>query len=156
MATPILLLVLVSGIVPSKAAAMPAAVCDCSQPTMPRSYELADVVVRGRVIGIVLDAASGWLRVDVEVAETFKQPRLGPHSFYTDTFGVTCEGYDFRVGREYVIFADVPAKLSTGRKVSLAGVIVTLCGGTSEMNRDGVEALAALRKLMRRKLLPWS
>ena len=130
-----------------------ACACSCDPKDVPTSFANADRVVRGRVTGIVRDRVSGLLRVDVEVAETFKSLDPTRTALLTRPDGASC-GYEFRVGQEYVVFATHPVMFAFGTvtKLPSSALIVHMCGGTAEVRSlHGKQTLDALRRLAPRK-----
>jgi hypothetical protein len=111
-------------------------------------------VVSGLVTAINLDRQTGLLRVEVDIRESFKREAANPpRAIYTALFGNSCYGFDFRVGREYVIFALAPptARWGPSPRVRTTGLVVALCGGTAEIgNLHGNRALQELRKIVRK------
>jgi hypothetical protein len=98
---------------------------------------------------------AGILRVNASVHESFKGGATTTLTIYSHPFGASCLGYDFRVGREYVIFATLNNGMINGRKSDVfqmrdappTAYIVYLCSGTADLGRaDGHERLAALRQ----------
>ena len=138
-----------------------ASACDCSVPPIDIAIRQADVVISGSVTRIEVTETTGVLRVNVYVRETLKGQASGNFTIYSHPFGASCLGYNFQVGREYVVFAaandprrqpfHMPEAPSTGH-------VVHLCGGTADLqnpvgndNRRLEEARQRLRPHSRGK-----
>ena len=133
-----------------------ASACSCIPREVPASFSNAQLVVLARVTAIrVVDGHRGLLRVQAEVLESFKggDPSI-PSVIYTQMSGASCYGYDFHVGRQYVIFASSRLNLPGAASAPVVppnGLLAWLCGGTAEIGHlHGTQALAELRR-MRRK-----
>jgi hypothetical protein len=81
-------------------------------------------------------------------------------TIYTHPFGGSGLGYDFRVGREYVIFARINNGMLDGRNsevfqmrdVPSTDYTVYLCGGTADVaSADGKQPITALRQRLKLK-----
>src|SRR5215510_11100654 len=79
--------------------------CDCSTLPIDASIAQADMIVRATVTRIETTETAGVLRLIAFVGETFKGAATTTLTIYTHPFGVSCMGYDFRVGRDYVVFS---------------------------------------------------
>ena len=125
----------------------PAFPCTCAPRPLPKALEEAHVVVRGVITQMeVLD--TGRIRTDVHVREGFKNaPTIGRITFYGPKYGVSCFAFDFKVGREYLIFTTrVDSAQITG--VPAGADVVALCGGTAERGSPRFNrTMPALRKL---------
>ena len=121
--------------------------CTCAPLPLPKALEKAHVVVRGVITQMeVLD--TGRIRTHVQVREGFKNAAtLGRITFYGPKFGASCFAFDFKVGREYLIFtARADSAQITG--VPAGADVVALCGGTAERGSPLFNrTMPALRKL---------
>ena len=134
--------------------------CDCSTLPVDMSIAQADVIVRATVTRMETTETAGVLRLIASVRESFKGASTTTLTIYTHPFGFSCLGYDFRVGREYVVFARINNGMINGNRSDLLQMrdvpstvyVVYLCGGTADVGRaDGYQRLAALRQRLKLK-----
>ena len=134
--------------------------CDCSALPLDTSIAQADMVVRATVTRMETTETAAVLRLTASVSETFKGTTTTTVTIYTHPFGASCLEYDFRAGREYVVFARINNGMLNGRKsnvlqmrdVPATAYVVYLCGGTADVARgDGHERLAAVRQRLKLK-----
>jgi hypothetical protein len=145
------LLVLASPLwVPAKAVA-----CDCGVPPIGIAIAQADVILTGSVTRIEVTEVTGVHRIAVDVRERFKGQPGHNFTIYSHPFGVSCLGYDFRVGREYVVFAMVNNNKSELFQIPGAprtGHLVYLCSGTADLaNAVGNRRLLEVRQSLKPK-----
>jgi hypothetical protein len=112
-----------------------ASACDRDVPPIDLAIRQADVIFSGPATRIEATAVTGVLRVNVYVRESFKGQPDRNFTIDSHPYGGSCLGYDFRVGREYVIFA-MANDAKTG-PFQMAGAprtghLVYLCSGTAE------------------------
>jgi hypothetical protein len=134
--------------------------CDCATRPIEESIARADMIVRATVMRMEATETAGVLRLIGSVRETFRGAPSTTLTIYTHPFGASCLGYDFKVGREYVIFAILNNGIINGMKSDVlhmrdapsTAYIVYLCSGTADTSRpDGHERLAALRQWLTSK-----
>jgi hypothetical protein len=123
-----------------------ASACDCVGVPTSEYLRVADVVYTGRVVSIRADPQRfAWPEIEFGLDRTIKGPTDGKR-FVLVTLpvkGVNCRGFDFVVGKEYVVFA-------TGRdsETLLPGTYgVSWCGGTASLETD--EGKQRLRETVR-------
>ena len=128
--------------------------CSCDIPPTDIAIRQADVIVSGPVTRIEVTQVPGVLRVTIYVRETLKGQADRNFTIYSHPYGGSCVGYDFRVGREYVVFAQ-----ANTRPFHIAGApsdshIVPLCGGTADLENptgDGNRRLYEARQQLKSK-----
>jgi hypothetical protein len=112
-----------------------ASACSCDVPAIDKLIAQADVIFSGPVTRMEVTETTGVLRVTVYVRETLKGQANSNFTIYNLADTASCRGYDFRVGREYVVFAMVNDKKSFQIPAApRTGHLVSLCGGTAELN----------------------
>jgi hypothetical protein len=112
-----------------------ASACDCVG--LPTSEYLrgADVVYTGRVVSIRAEGQRfAWPEIEFRLDRTIKGRTDGKRFVLVTppTNGVNCRGFDFVVGKEYLVFA-------TGRdsETGLPGTYgVNWCAGTKSLDAD--------------------
>jgi hypothetical protein len=127
--------------------------CDCDVPPIAMAIERANVVATGRITRLEWIEASGVIQVEIAVAESLKGTGVkGQFVAYTRPYGVSCFGYDFRVGRDYLVFASRPQPALEPINLPTSGYLVGLCGGTTELGqRQGNQRLTATKEALKRR-----
>ena len=136
------------------ALAMPATAvaCDCNQARIDPNYR--GLIVRGQVIRMDLLQGTNTVMVQLAVQRVQQGAWTGNTiRGYGTTFGVLCEGYDFKLGREYVVLP-VPLPEDVRRNVLHAPPTALyfggLCGPTLDLRtRPGLERLEALERSLK-------
>jgi hypothetical protein len=127
----------------------PVAACDCVGLPTSQYLRSADVVYTGRVVSIRADRRRfAWSEIEFALDRTIKGRSDGkrfvlvtpPHK------GVNCRGFDFDVGKKYLVFATVGAS-----ETGLPGTFgVNWCGGTMSLEaEDGKQRLREALQLTR-------
>jgi hypothetical protein len=135
--------------VPSSASA-----CSCVVPPTDIAIRQAEIILSGPVTRIEVTQVPGVLRVTIHVRETLKGRADRTFTIYSHPYGGSCVGYDFRVGREYVVFARAntgPFRIDGAPQDSH---IVPLCGGTADLQNpvgDGNRRLYETRQQLKSK-----
>jgi hypothetical protein len=140
--------VLTIGLLPSEAQA-----CDCDAPPIPLAIAGADVIVTGRITKLEWVEASAIVQVEILVTESLKGPApKGRFVAYSRPYGVSCYGYDLRIGREYVVFASLLQRATEPISIPASSYLIGLCGGTSELSqRLGAERLIATKAVLKKR-----
>ena len=87
----------------------PALACDIVSVPLAKPLTLdrnsKTLLVVGRVIGQrLIDGSGGVVEIQLQISETFLNPSPSDRvTVYTMVFGVSCYGYDFKIGREYLV-----------------------------------------------------
>jgi hypothetical protein len=130
--------------------------CDCVSAPVPFAVKNSQLIVVGLVQSISFEAP-GVRRVDLQVRDVFRrQTNEDVVSVYTAPYGVSCWGYDFKVGYTYVIFARA-AKAGDQqdawvRTAPATALLVALCSGTVDLeSRLGTDTLTELKSTFRRR-----
>jgi hypothetical protein len=131
------------------ALAMPATAvaCDCTQARIDPNYR--GLIIHGRVIKMDLLQGTNTVMVQLAVQRVLSGAWTGNTiRGYGTTFGVLCEGYDFKLGQEYVV---LPVSLPEDARRNVLNAPPTalyfggLCGPTLDLRtRRGLERLQAL------------
>ena len=137
-----LLAILVSD--PSSASAL-----DCDVPPIDIAIREATAILTGQVTRMEVTEAPGVLRVTVNVRETLKgQPDRNFTIYSNERSSVR---YDFRVGREYIVFSRSNDSLKIAALPRTAQVAY-LCSGTAELqSAAGKRRLSEVRDRLKPK-----
>jgi hypothetical protein len=131
--------------------------CTCAVPPIDIAIRQADVIVSGPATRIEVTQVPGVLRATIYVRETLKGQADRNFTIYTHPPGGSCVGYDFRVGREYVVFAQANGPTVGPLHIAEAppnSYIVPLCGGTADLQNpisDGNRRLYEARQRLKPK-----
>ena len=125
--------------------------CDCDVPPIATAIRRADIIVTGRITKLEWVESSGVIRVEIAIAESLKGPAAkGTVVAYTRPYGVSCFGYDLRIGRDYIVFASHPQPAIEPVTLPPSSYLIGLCGGTSELGqRQGNQRLTATKEALR-------
>jgi|SRR5688572_5053049 len=136
------------------ALAMPATAvaCDCDQSKIDPNYR--GLIIHGQVIKIDRLQRTNTLMVQLAVQRVLSGAWTGKTiRGYGTTFGVMCEGYDFKLGQEYVVLpVSLPEKARRNvlRAPPTALYFGGLCGPTLDLRtRLGLERLQALERSLK-------
>jgi hypothetical protein len=127
--------------------------CDCGIPPVDIAIRQADVILSGPVTRIETTEIAGVLRVTVYVREVLKGHADRIFAIYSRPFGGPCLGFDFKVGREYVVFALTNASPHGSFHMPEApatGQVVHLCGGTADLQNPLGPGNRRLQEVRRR------
>ena len=127
--------------------------CDCDVLPVPLAVAGADVIVTGRIVKLEWVEASAIVQVEILVSESLKGPApKGRFVAYSRLYGVSCYGYELRIGREYVVFASLLQRATEPMSLPASSYLIGLCGGTSELSqRTGTQRLIATKEVLKRR-----
>jgi hypothetical protein len=136
-----------------------ATACDCvTLPSSSPSY--SGLIVRGRVIKLEHDQRTNTLAVELLVDEVLSgDHRSKTLTVYGHVFGESCFGYDFRIGREYIVFPRPNDTDQTDGNGVIAppGALLfgMLCGPTTDLRTvHGQQKLKEIRAYFKTKENP--
>src|SRR5258707_1072360 len=112
-----------------------ATACDCIGVPTAEYLRGADVVYTGRVVDIRTDSRRfGWPEIEFKLEHTIKGRTDGERVVLMTPAvkGVNCRGFDFAVGKAYLVFATTRDS-ETGRAGTYG---VSWCGGTVLLESD--------------------
>jgi hypothetical protein len=132
--------------------------CSCASPTVAKSFEAAQQVFRGTVTAIRLadpNKLEGEVPTIVEfrVRHAWKGVGAQVATLHTQRNLISCTGYEFSAGVEYLVFArsNTPAESAQyGLEANQRSFGVDLCGGTKPFVLAREDELQ-LRKLADRR-----
>jgi hypothetical protein len=124
-------------------------VVSCDVPSMDIAIRQATAILTGQVTRMEVTEATGVLRVTVNVRETLKgQPDRNFTMYSNKRSSVR---YDFRVGREYIVFSRGNDSLEIAGLPRTAQVAY-LCSGTTELrSAEGKRRLSEVRERLKPK-----
>jgi hypothetical protein len=134
----------------------PALACDCVPSPLPTSLTLdrysETLLVVGKVIGQRLVGESGVVvEIQLQISETFLNPSPSDRvTVYTQLSGVSCYGYPFQIGHDYLISTILSDSLdpkveALPNVVPRGSHVVPLCGALNLRTRAAQERLQAIR-----------
>ena len=125
--------------------------CSCQRPSAADALQKADAVVMGTVVQLSIYAGGmgeGTARVEVRPLEVLKGSTTNDKRWvvFTSLSDANC-GFDFRIGRNYVIFAARPSSGLLDIVRPPNSYLVRLCNGTDEVGAMGRRQIAEIRAL---------
>ena len=136
-----------------------ASACDCVSLPSPNST-YSGLIVRARVIKLDHDQTTNTLAVELVVEEVLSgEHRTKTLTVYGHVFGVSCFGYDFRIGREYIVFPrpnDTDQARGDGVITPPGGLLFgMLCGPTTDLHTvQGQQKLKEIRAYFKTQVNP--
>jgi hypothetical protein len=123
----------------------PAFACDCNVKRVGDALDVADVVVSGIVTSIRLARVDQFGReaptvVDIAIQRSWKGKAVQTVTLHTQRNSSSCDGFEFAVGDQYLVFAARNSEALTrryGLPATSLSYGVTSCGGTTN-SRDPV------------------
>jgi len=121
----------------------------CDVPLIDIAIRQATAILTGHVTRIEVTEVTGVLRVTVNVRETLKGQPDRNFTIYSDERSSV--RYDFRVGREYIVFSRGNDSLDIAGLPRTAQVAY-LCSGTAELrSAEGTRRLSEVRERLKPK-----
>jgi hypothetical protein len=133
-----------------------ATACDCVSLTSPNPT-YSGLIVRGRVIKLDHDQSTNTLAVELLIEEVLNGDHRGKTlTVYGHVSGVSCFGYDFRIGREYIVFPQLNDTDQAGGYgvITPPGALLfgRLCGPTTALDTvQGQQKLMEIRAYFKAK-----
>jgi hypothetical protein len=136
----------------------PVEACSCDVGRVSTAIERHQLIATGRIANLHWLDARNVVQVTITVEQMLKgssHNRL--LTVYTRQYGTSCYGYDFRIGRRFLVFARDPTDPREAPMESLTGLpdgghIVELCGGSVSLDTGpGNERLKAVQQRLAAK-----
>ena len=128
---------------------VPAAACSCVMMPVEQSIAEHPVILSGRLTKMDLLDRGDMIRLEIAVEQGFKGTSSQTTGVvYSRPFAISCYGYNFRLGFQYLVFAKAPESPLEIRDVPVGGRLVGTCGGTVEA--DSMQGRQRLKTVRRR------